>query len=71
MAVNTETPALQSAPKAAGARSTRTRAPRAARAAGTPEPQRTGRRLSPAERAVLQTMIAEAEAMRRRLTAAG
>jgi hypothetical protein len=44
-------------------------APQTARAGDTRGPQRSGRRLSPSEHAMLTAMIAEAEAMRRRLTA--
>jgi len=36
---------------------------------GDPEPRRPGRTLSPSEHAVIVAMIAEAEAMRRRLNA--
>jgi hypothetical protein len=69
MAVDKGAPSQRKSPKAAGLETTGTRAQRTTRAAGTRETQRSGRRLSPSEHAVLQAMIAEAEAMRRRLTA--
>jgi hypothetical protein len=70
MVVDKGAPSRHNSPRAADAETTGTGAARSAHGAGAREPQRAGRRLSPSEHAVIEAMIAEAVAMRRRLKTA-